>query len=233
VNRLNALVLTGLLAATGTVLALAPALNAQQVAQATKAGDTMFHQEGAYRWGNYLLKTYTEDVKLSDTSPEVDGIAIGTPYERLRYESFLASFQDAALTTPQATTLASSLKNKVTFLIYTHSPRGVDDEEEQWQQAYTQGKVKTSEERAHSYLDTYKAATLTAGGRTLSATPQLDGPYTDQFTLPTGGAQFRYLGVVRYTFDVSGVSPNSKVTLNFKDSLGKGYSQTANLSQLQ
>lgn len=215
------------------VSALAPVLSQQQALQATREGDLMFHQNGAYVWGSYLLKTYTEDIKLRVDSPEIDGIAIGTPYERLRYESFLASFQDEALTPVQTTALARSLQNKVTFLLYTHSPRGVGEEEEQWQQAYHLGKVKPTANREHSYLDAYREATLTIGGRTVKAQPVFDGPYRDQFTLPTGGADFRFLGVVRYTFDVGGLPTSGTATLTFRDSQGKVFTQKANLSQVR
>ncbi|MFC4454405.1 hypothetical protein [Deinococcus sonorensis] len=226
---------TALLSAlcAGSALALTPSLTVQQVAQAAQEGDAMFHKNGAYVWGSYLLKTYTEDIRLRVDSPEVDGIALGTPYERLRYASFLASFQDMALTPAQSVQLAGTLKNKLTFLVYTHSPRGVGEEEEQWQQAYHSGDVKPSANREHSYLDAYKAATLTVGGRTLQAQPQIDGPYRDQFTLPTGGADFRFLGVVQYTFDLTGLPAKGTATLRFSDSEGNRFSQTARLDQLK
>ncbi len=232
-NRRNPLIATLALLLAGSSLALTPVLSQQQALQAAQAGDTMFHQNGAYVWGSYLLKTYTEDVRLRVDSPEVDGIALGTPYERLRYESFLASFQDQALTPAQTTSLARSLQNKVTFLLYTHSPRGVGEEEEQWQQAYNLGKVKPAANREHSYLDAYREATLSVGGRTLKAQPAFDGPYRDQFTLPTGGSDFRFLGVVRYTFDLAGLPTTGTATLTFKDSQGKVFTQKANLSQVR
>ena len=228
---LTAFVLT--LVCSGPSIALTSSLSAEQVKQATQDGDTMFHQLGAYEWGAYLLKTYTDDVILAVDSPEVDGIAIGTPYERVRYESFLDSFQDMPLTPDGATVLADSLQNKVTFLIYTHSPRGVGEEEAQWQKAYHLGDIKPSDTREHSYLDSYKPATLIVGGRSLIASLAIDGPYRDQFTLPTGGAEFRFLGVVKYTFDLTGVSATERVTLRFKDSAGKVFIQTANLNKLQ
>lgn len=228
---LAALALT--LACSGPGVALTLSLSVEQIKQATQEGDIMYHQLGAYEWKNYLLKTYTEDVILAVNSPEVDGIALGTPYERVRYESFLDSFQDMPLTPEGATTLADSLKDKVTFLIYTHSPRGVGEEEAQWQQAYHLGEVKPSDTREHSYLDAYKPATLLIGAHSLVAQPVIDGPYRDQFTLPTGGAEFRFLGVVKYTFDLSGVPAAARATLRFRDSAGKVFIQSANLDKLQ
>ena len=215
-----------------SALALTPMLNPQQIQDAAQAGDQMFHKSGVYTWGPYLLKAYTEDVILKPDSPEVDGIALGTPYERLRYKSFLASFQAMPLTPAQATAQARALDNKITFLLYTHSPFSVDEEEEQWQKA-NKGAVSQTPDRAHSYLDSYQPATLNIGGRTLTASPQIDGPYTDQFTLPTGNADFRYLGVVRYTFDLGGTAQPGTVTLSFKDSQGKPFTQQADLGQLR
>ncbi|AWN22661.1 hypothetical protein DKM44_04945 [Deinococcus irradiatisoli] len=226
-----ALIGAGLL--TSSALALTPVLTPDLTAQAVKEGDTMSRDTGVYTWGPYLIKTYTEDVRLQPDSPEVDGIALGTPYERLRYESFIQTFQDRPLTTAQSAQFAQKWNNKISFLLYTHSPGPVSQEEELWQQAYNQGQATETKGREHSYLDLYQPATLTVGGKTLTAKPEIDGPYGDQFTLPAGTPEFRYLGVVHYTFDLTGLPTNGTVTLNFKDSTGKTYNQQANLSQLR
>ena len=95
------------------------------------------------------------------------------------------------------------------------------------------GEATETKGREHSYLDLYQPATLTVAGKTLTAKPEIDGPYGDQFTLPAGTPQFRYLGVVHYTFDLTGLPTSGSVTLNFKDSGGKAYTQKADLSQLR
>ncbi|WP_161884078.1 hypothetical protein [Deinococcus alpinitundrae] len=225
------LICTGLLVSPAA--ALSPVLTPALTAQATKEGDTMSRNTGVYTWGPYLIKTYTDDIVLKVNSPEVDGIALGTPYERLRYESFLDTFQDMPLTPDQSAQFAQKWKNKISFLLYTHSPGPVAQEEELWQQAYNQGKATETKGREHSYLDLYQPATLTVAGKTLTAKPEIDGPYGDQFTLPAGTPQFRYLGVVHYTFDLTGLPTSGSVTLNFKDSGGKTYTQKADLSQLR
>ena len=226
-----ALLCVGML--TGSALALSPVLTPALTEQAVKEGDTMSRETGVYTWGPYLLKTFTEDIRLTAESPEVDGIALGTPYERVRYESFLQTFQDRPLTPAQSTQLAKKWDNKISFLLYTHSPGPVSAEEELWQQAYTRGNATETKGREHSYLDLYQSATLTVGGKTLTAKPEIDGPYGDQFTLPAGTPEFRYLGVVHYTFDLSGLPSTGTVRLNFKDSSGKAYTQQADLSQLR
>ena len=229
--RKAALVCAGLLASSAA--ALTPVLTPELIARATTEGDTMSRNTGVYTWGPYLIKTYTEDIVLKADSPEVDGIAVGTPYERLRYESFLDTFQDMPLTPGQAAQFAQKLNNKISFLLYTHSPGPVSAEEELWKQAYNQGKATETKGREHSYLDLYQPATLSVAGKTLTAKPEIDGPYGDQFTLPAGTPQFRYLGVVHYTFDLTGLPTSGSVTLNFKDSGGKAYTQQANLGQLR
>ncbi|MFC4453525.1 hypothetical protein [Deinococcus sonorensis] len=229
--RVAAVLSAGVL--TGSALALTPVLTPALTDQAVKEGDSMSRTTGVYTWGSYLLKTYTDDIRLTANSPEVDGIALGTPYERLRYESFLDTFQDRPLTAAQAKVFAQKWNNKITFLLYTHSPGPVSQEEELWQQAYSRGNATETKGREHSYLDLYQSATLTVGGKTLTAKPEIDGPYGDQFTLPAGTPEFRYLGVVHYTFDLTGLPTSGTVTLKFKDSSGKTYAQQANLSQLR
>ncbi len=229
--RRAALLCAGLLMSSAA--ALTPVLTPALIAQATQEGHTMSRDTGVYTWGPYLLKTYTDDIVLRPDSPEVDGIALGTPYERLRYESFLDTFQDMPLTLEQAARYAQTWNNKISFLLYTHSPGPVNQEEELWQQAYNQGQATETKGREHSYLDLYQPATLTVGSKTLTAKPEIDGPYGDQFTLPAGTPQFRYLGVVHYTFDLTGLPTSGSVTLKFKDSGGKVYTQQANLNQLR
>ena len=221
------------LALSGAALAYQPTLTPQQTAQAVKEGNAMLQAGGGYVWGPYLLHTYNEGIRLRPDSPEVDGVAMGTPYERLRYNAYLSAYQDQPLTSQQASTLARQVAGQLTFLIYSHSPLSIDEEEEQWQLAYDKNPSKPRPDREPSYLDLYKTATLTVDGTALSAAPQVDGPYRDDFTLPNGRADYRFLGVIRYTFDLSGVKGARQASLRFTDSRGKVYTQAIDLSAVR
>ena len=178
----------------GTALASQQVLTAPEIAQSVQDGAAMVGPASSYLWGSYLLLTNSTGIRLVKNAPEVDGVALGTPYERLRYEAFLSEYQGEPLTTAQATAFARTLNHKLSFIIYTHSLQSVAAEAAQWQQAYAKNPGAKKSDRTPSYLDVFKDATLTVDGHPLKATPQVDGPYQDQFTLANNNFDFRYLG---------------------------------------
>ena len=219
------------LALGGVVHAITPVLTPATVTEALKAGEAMSVSEGGYVLGSYLLRAYNEDVILRPNSPEIDGVVLGTPFERLRYEAYLARLEGTPLTATQASAFARTLDRKVTVRVYSHSPFSVADEDEQWQLAYNTNKIKANPDREKSYLDFFKAATMTVAGRTYTAQPAVDGPYRDNFTLPSGEADFRNLGVVSYTFTIPNMPASGTFSLAFKDSRGVPYTLSGDLSK--
>jgi hypothetical protein len=217
----------------GLASAMLPSLTAAQIQEAKREGEAMSTREGGYIVGKYLVKTYNDDLILQPNSPEVDGVVLSTPYERLRYEAYLAHLENNLLTDAQASTLAKSYAGKLVVRLYSHSPYAVDDELEQWQQAYLTDKIALTPQREKSYLDFYKAATLTVAGKTYTAQPVVDGPYRDNFVLPSGKSDFRNLGVVFYTFNVPSLPSTGMATLAFTDSRGKAHRIQSNLNDLR
>lgn len=218
------------LALLGSAEAVIPNLSAADIAQARRDGDAMNVKDSGYVLGNYLIKAYNDDVMLRPNTPEIDGIVLATPFEKIRYETYLSNLEGKPLTDMRAGTLAGTLAGKLTFRVYSHSPFAVDDEEEQWQLAYQADKIVANPDKQKSYLDFFKPATLTIAGKTYTAKPVVDGPYRDNFTLPSGEATSRNLGVVFYTFEVKNLPSKGSFTLKFDDSRGKPYSIKADLS---
>lgn len=209
--------------------AIIPTLNVSQINQAVSEANSMSTVESGYVVGNYLIKAYNQDVFLPANSPEIDGVILSSPYERLRYEAYLAHLEKNPLTPEQAAAFAQQGNGKITFRVYSHSPFPVEDEEEQWQLAYRSDRINDDKDRANSYLDFFKTATLKIGNRTYTAKPVIDGPYRDSFTLASGEAETRNLGVVFYTFTIPNMPTSGAFTLNFKDSQGKPYAIQGNL----
>ncbi len=228
----RSLLLLALLGAGGA-LAYSPVLSPAQVTLAAQQGAAMVRPDGGYLWGPYLLLSNSEGIRLSANDKEVDGIALGTPFERLQYESYLSTYEQKPLTPEQASAYARTQDHKLTFLVYTHSLKSVEEEEEQYKQAYDPKAGTAKQTRERSYLDEYKTATLQLGGRTLTASPQVDGPYRDEFNLANGDFDFRFLGVISYTFNVPSTVTAQKATLHFKDSTGKTWSQAVDLTKVR
>lgn len=215
---------------TGSVEAVIPNLSAADSMQAKSEGAAMNVKDSGYVLGSYLLKAYNEDVILRPNTPEIDGIVLATPFEKIRYEAYLSNLEGKPLTDARAGTMAATLTDQLTFRVYSHSPFAVDDEEEQWQLAYKADKIAVNPDKQKSYLDFFKPATLTIAGKTYTAKPVVDGPYRDNFTLPSGEATSRNLGVVFYTFDVKNLPTKGGFAFKFDDSRGRAYNIKADLS---
>ncbi|PZA07575.1 hypothetical protein DNA98_08140 [Meiothermus sp. Pnk-1] len=191
-----------------------------------------------YIISDYLLKEYNDGVSLKPGAGEVDAIIVATPYERVRYFGYLESLQRKPITDAALNAVIERYKNKLTFVIFTHSPYTVDQEVEQWTKAYGSNKItdEEGETRQRSYLDEYQEATLELGGKTYIAKPDVDGPYTDIFSIQGSRPQSRFLGLISYSFDLSELAANGKISgvgkLSFKDSQGKTtYSETIDLGK--
>ncbi|MBF6593593.1 MAG: hypothetical protein IVW51_03985 [Thermaceae bacterium] len=220
-------------------LAFQPVLSDQDVQKAAQEGIQMVTPRNGYILGNYLFKQFHDGIRLQKGEQEVDDIVVSTPYERVRYNGFIYAFQQKPFPLDTAKKIASELKNKITFSIYTHSTYSVDEELADYLKVY-QDKAKaqgsdanTDPNKQPSYLIAYSLATLEVGGKVYPAQKTYDGPFRDQFTIEGGKAEIHFLGVVHYTFDLRDLVNNGKIegqgVLRFSDSQGKEYSETVDL----
>ena len=206
----------GILLLWGLSLALAvqPTLTPQEVQRAIAEGTAMNTPSNGYILKDYLLKEYNSGVSLTPGAGEVDAITVATPYERLRYSSYLEALQQRPMTVAKAQPILRQYRNKVTFVVFTHSPYTVDAENEQFLQAYGNTSIKdaSGKTRQRSYLDQYKTATLELGGKSYTARPGVEGPYTDIFSIQGSRPESRYLGLINYGFDLSRLAASGKIT---------------------
>jgi hypothetical protein len=217
------LLLWGLSLAFAVQLDLSP----QDLQRAIREGMAMNTPTNGYLLKDYLLKEYNSGVSLKPGAGEVDAVVVATPYERVRYTSYLEALQQRPMTTAKARAVLGQYRGKVTFVIFAHSPYTVDAEVEQFLQAYGSTSIEDAKghTRQRSFLDNYKSATLEVGGKTYTARPSVDGPYTDIFSIQGSRPESRYLGLISYSFDLgrqaTGGRLGAKGILRFKDSLGK------------
>lgn len=217
------LLLWGLSLAFAVQLDLSP----QDLQRAIREGTAMNTPSNGYILKDYLLKEYNSGVSLKPGAGEVDAVVVATPYERIRYTSYLEALQQRPMTIAKARAVLGQYRGKVTFVIFAHSPYTVDAEVEQFRQAYGNTSIKDAKghTRQRSFLDNYKSATLEVGDKTYTARPSVDGPYTDIFSIQGSRPESRYLGLISYSFDLGhqadGGRLGAKGILRFKDSLGR------------
>jgi len=224
------LVLAG--ASGGTAFAMDAALNASQLRQAIRAGTSMVSPTNGYIAGSYVLHEYTNGIRIDPTSPLVDALTIGTPYERVRYYSYLEGFQKKPVVQANARKVARENANRLTIITFTHSPDSVEAELEAWQQTYVKHGADKPVQR--TYLDDFKPAILTLNGKSVTSTINIQGPFQDSFSVK-GNPDFRYIGVIYFQFDLSAFVKAGRVTgmaqLQFKDPKGRNYTQQIDLSR--
>ena len=205
-------------------------LSPEEAQRAVAAGLAMVSPQHGYMLGDYLVHEYISDVRLSPGDPEVNAVTVSTPYETLRKRGYYAGYQKKTLSEARIGELLAEAKNKLTFDVYAHSPNTVQEELEQFQQAYQGSEEDSSDSseprRQRSFLDQFSNATLQIGGKTLTAQAEVQGPYQDQFSTVGGKPEFRFIGVIHYTFGFAGMNVNGETgTLTFKDSSGKTYQE--------
>lgn len=237
-RKRTVLVLTALGLSLAPGLAFQAALTVEEVRKALDEGRAMNTPRNGYILSDYLLKEYNDGVSLKPGDGEVDAIIVATPYERVRYFGYLEALQRRPVTEAALNAVVERYRNKITFVVFTHSPYTVDQEVEQWVRAYGNARVQDEEggTRQRSYLDEYKEATLEVGGKTYTAKPHVDGPYTDIFSVQGSRPQSRFLGLISYSFDLSELVRDGKVagggTLRFADSQGKAvYTEAVDLGK--
>jgi hypothetical protein len=207
-------------------------LTSATVLEAIQAGRAMYGPRNGYLWGPYLLREYNSGVRITSTSSLVDAVAVGTAFERIRYNSYLERFEGSALSTAEAMQIAQQNKNRLSVMLFTHSPYSVEAELEAWQQTYVAREDGRKVQR--TYLDDFKPATLTVGGRTFTSKVQVEGPFQDAFSTEDK-PEFRYLGVIHHQFDLTPLARSGSITgvgeLRFKDTSGRNYTERIDLSR--
>jgi len=77
--------------------ALTRVLHPRQITAAMLNGETLFRDGHGYRAQHYILYAERNTLHIRKGIGPVEAILVGTPYERLRFASYLAAFQGQAV----------------------------------------------------------------------------------------------------------------------------------------
>jgi hypothetical protein len=203
--------------------AFVPDLSPDQVKAAIASGA---EQAGSKTHGfevkEYVLFDRPQPLYISPGDKLVDAVLVGTPRERLLYESYLASFQGTPMTPAQGQAFAHDAAQSIGFRIFAHANSSSDNDRD--------------------FLRKFGAAKLElADGKTLEAKPSaLFGPSRDFFILTDSKKhEFRWLGALSYVFDLGPLKQagtdvaSLSGTLSFSDSTGQSYHYQVDLSRYQ
>ena len=187
-----------------------PHLPPSEVRRAVAAGERMATPSSGYKLQNWVLFDVKDPFTIGPNQGTVEAVVVGTPFERLRYASYLAAFQGTPLKPEEAQQQAADLDNTVSFIVFAHAP-GTGDQ-------------------YRSFLQGFRGASLNlegAGGQKLKLVhTEITGPAQDFYNVPGKAAEFRYLGNVAFKFGLGQVGRKgalAKATFSFTDSTGQNY----------
>lgn len=181
--------------------AFAPVLNPTQIAAAVHSGAMLFREGRGYQAPHHVLFAEQNTLHIRKGEGPIEAILVGTPYERLKYASYLAAFQGRPLGLQSAEHLARQNANVLQFVVFAHGSGPTD----------------------RDFLRRISSGTLRLGRYVLrpSGAPKVFGPAMDFYQIDGVGREFRWLGSVTFRFDLSAVRQNGAPGLfSFRDSAG-------------
>ena len=192
-------------------------LSQQEVQEAVQAGRQLVSPSSGYKVQDWVLYDVKDPYAIQPGQGDVEAVIVGTPFERLRYQSYLQAYQNKTFSADEAQQKATDLADTVTFVVFAHS----------------QG----ASEQYRDFLDGFSGAQLQVSGQTLQpAQVETFGPAQDFYNVAGKAAEFRFLGTANFRFDLSGFGDNPGTlqgTFSFTAPSGKPYSFDVDLSNFR
>jgi len=111
----------------GGTLAVESPLAVQGVTSAFRDGVTLGQrQDQAYPFAGYALYHTADTLRLDAADGDVDAVVLATPWERTRYQAYLATIGGETVTPAQARERARQPDGTVSVLIFAHGTRPDD-----------------------------------------------------------------------------------------------------------
>jgi hypothetical protein len=201
-----------LAAAAHAAQAFTPRLSDTDIEEARRSGaqqaDSRTH---GYDVQDHVLYDVQQPISQPPRKEEVEAVIAGTPYERLRYASYLASIQGEPMTALQAQAEARKLDGTLHLVVFAHSPSARPADKD--------------------FLQRYQDVVLRLDGGTevRPDASSIFGPAQDFFSVQGSGRERRWLGTLTWRFPLAAIGNDSRQleglqgTLTFKDSSGNAY----------
>lgn len=184
----------------------APTLSRAQITAAMQAGQALFREGRGYQAPHHVLFAGHDTLRIQKGQGPVEAIIVGTPYERVKYASYLQAFQGRGVSLPWAQSIAQRDANLVQFVVFAHGDSARD----------------------RNFLRRFSDGRLQLGRFTelTSPAPTTFGPALDFYNVDGSGRQFRWLGSATFRFNLSSLiahgfnAAHTAGTFSFTDSDG-------------
>lgn len=197
-------------------VAFVPALDQGEIASIVRNGVWLEEHRRGYEANKNLLFAAANTLRIRKNQSPVEAIIVGTPSERLKYASYLASFQGERFNLDRARSIARQDADVVQFVVFAHS-------------ASTQDR---------QFLKRFGNARLRLGKHAIrSSMSTTFGPALDYYDIDGFGRQFRWLGSVTFRFNLRALRASgvdiSKATgaFSFTSSEGEKLQYMINLAR--
>jgi hypothetical protein len=158
-------------------------------------------ERGSYVVKPWVLYQSADPLRAERAQPGIDAVIVETPYERVRFESFLQTMQGTPLATAALARLRETAARHYGFIVYSHSRDGDD----------------------RDFLSRIGNASIAFGtGRTLAPVDvERFGPANDFYSVGDF-RELRWTGSVTFRFTAS--TPCAAIgTFRFTDGYGRAY----------
>ncbi|GEM_PF-3388830 len=193
-------------------LAVESPLSKESVDEAIASGSAMARRGEGYTLGDYVLYSADDGLRVADEHDPIEAIAVGTPYERLRFQAYLLTHQAKPFGKAAVAEFNSSHTGVVEFVLFLHSRpnEGAD------------------------FLSHYGSATLSRPGATPLSAQRIERtiPVSDMYLGPGSSFEARWLGQLVYRFRLNAeYGPTDRVTFAFTDDRGVAHTFAVELAR--
>lgn len=167
---------------------------------AASQGVQMAQERGSYGVAPWVLYQSADPLRAVHGRAGIDAVIVETPYERVRYESYLERLQGDRVTRQALAAMRREAQPEIGFLVYAHS----------------------RSENDRSFLAAFRPAFISpaAGGRIPEVQTVRFGPSDDFYDVGTFREE-RWVGSITYRFKLRSCSQRG--TLHFSDGYGRKY----------
>ena len=156
-------------------------LSTASVTAAVADGRGMAARGEGYTIGAYLLFSVDDALRVISDEQTIEAVAVGTPYERLRFHAYLLAHQGRPAVPAEEAHFLSTGRGMLEFVVFVHSRAATDRE----------------------FMQHFGGGTLESGGTSHDAVAvSSTEPAIDSYYRPDGTVVKRWLGQVTYRFDL-------------------------------
>jgi len=157
-----------------------PVLRSVERQAAIDAGKSAALAHRGYSVASYTVYAVPDALAITPGEGAIDAVVVGTPFERVKYASYLAHFQGQAPSPKDVEEAATP--NEIEFVVFAHSSGKLDP----------------------AFLSHFTSVSLSISGRTPLApiSRSTFGPTVDFYNVVGKGREERWLGYDTFAFDL-------------------------------